>query len=119
MAKQKTTTEAVAKVSLERVARLYRLLELLGRGPQARTTLLRRLRLGVRGFYRDLEVLREVGILVDLSQGKYCVRDEAKPIFDRLPFPDPNLNLGDARLLARGRSSAHKKIREQLAKIEK
>ena len=119
MAKQKATTEAVAKVSLERAARLYRLLKLLGKGPQARTTLVRRLRLGIRGFYRDLEILREVGIFVDLSQGKYRLREEAGAVIERLPFPDPNLNLGEARLLARGRSSAHKKIREQLAKIEK
>ncbi len=111
--------QAVIKVSLERVARLYRLLKLLGQGPQARTTVVSRLRVGIRGFYRDLEVLREIGILVDLSQGKYRLREAVSVMIGRLPFPDPNLNLGEARLLQRGRSSAHKKIREQLAKIEK
>ena len=119
MAKQKATTEAIAKVSLERAARLYRLLKLLGQGPQARATMVRRLRLGVRGFYRDLEILREVGIFVELALGKYRLREDLALVLDRLPFPDPNLNLGEARLLARGRSTAHKKIREQLAKIEK
>src|SRR5262245_11458126 len=119
MARKKATTEVVATVSLERAARLYRLLMLLGQGPQARASLARRLRLGIRGFYRDLEILREVGIFVELSQGKYRLQGDLFAALDRLPFPDPNLTLGEARLLAKGRSPAHRKIREQLARIEK
>ena len=120
MAKKKTTAEpAVATVTLERAARLYRLLTMMGQGPQTRASLIRRLRLGIRGFYRDLEILRAVGIIIDFSGGKYHLREELSPALERLPFPDPNLNLGEARQLARGRSKAHKKIREQLEKIEK
>ena len=105
-------------VSAERAGRLFRMLTLLGVGPQSRTALTRRLRLGVRGFYRDLEVLRESGIEVTLANGKYALVDGAGPAIERLPFPDPGLTLGEARLLARGRSEGHKKIRQQLVKIE-
>jgi predicted DNA-binding transcriptional regulator YafY len=106
-------------VSLERATRLYRMLTLLGQGPQTRAALVRRLRLGIRGYYRDLEILRVVGIIVEFSGGKYHLKDELAPALERLPFPDPNLNLGEARQLAKGRSKAHKKIRDHLQKIEK
>ncbi len=120
MAKKKAPAEPdVATVTLERAARLYRLLKLLGQGPQSRAAFIRRLRFGIRGFYRDLEILREVGILVELSDGKYRLREEVAAVIERLPFPDPNLTLGDARQLAKGRSKAHKKIREQLRRIER
>jgi predicted DNA-binding transcriptional regulator YafY len=120
MAKKKAGSEpAVATVTLERAARLYRLLNMLGKGPQTRAALTRRLRLGIRGYYRDLEVLRAVGIIVELAAGKYYLREDLAPALERLPFPDPGLNLGEARQLAKGRSKAHKKIREQLEKIEK
>jgi predicted DNA-binding transcriptional regulator YafY len=120
MAKKKAARQsAVAAVSLERAARLYRLLIMLGHGPQTRAVLVRRLRLGIRGYYRDLEVLRAVGIVVELSAGRYRLSEELATVLERLPFPDPGLNLGEARQLAKGRSPAHKKIREQLAKIEK
>jgi predicted DNA-binding transcriptional regulator YafY len=120
MAKKKTASnQAVTSVTLERAARLFRLLNMLGDGPQTRAVLVRRLRLGIRGYYRDLEILREVGISVEMAGGRYHLRDELAMALERLPFPDPALNLGEARMLSRGRSSAHKKIREHLEKIEK
>lgn len=119
MAKKRSASEtAVAAVTLERAVRLHRLISLLGQGPQTRAGVTRKLRLGIRGYYRDLEVLRAVGIVVELSQGKYHLRQDKQEALERLPFPDPGLNLGEARLLARGRSAAHKKILALLKKIE-
>jgi predicted DNA-binding transcriptional regulator YafY len=117
--KNKATEPGVTTVTLERAARLYRLLMLLGKAPQTREVLTRRLRLGIRGYYRDLEILRAVGINVELAGGKYRLKEEPAQALEQLPFPDPNLNLGEARLLAKGRSKAHLKIREQLGKIER
>ena len=77
------------------------------------------MRLGVRGFYRDLEVLRDVGIVVHLAKGKYFLEEEADNAIERLPFPDPSLSLGEARQLAKGRSAVHKKLRALLEQIEK
>jgi len=120
MAKKKAIAKpANAKVTLQRAARLYRLLDMLGKGPQTRAVMIRRLRLGMRGYYRDLVILRAVGIIVELADGKYYLKEELAAAQERLPFPDPSLNLGEARQLAKGRSRAHKKIREQLEKIEK
>jgi predicted DNA-binding transcriptional regulator YafY len=115
---KKPSAAARASVTPERAGRLFRLLTLLSAGPQSRKTLTRKLRLGVRGFYRDLEVLREVQIEVALENGKYLLREDPTLVIERLPFPDPLLTLGEARQLARGRSAAHQRIRRQLDKIE-
>ena len=73
----------------------------------------------MRGFYRDLEALRAVGVAVRLSKGKYVLEEDVTEAIERLPFPDPNLTLGEARQLARGRTRAHRKIRELLEQIDK
>jgi hypothetical protein len=118
MAKKRSPPPAAATtVTADRAARLYKLLNLLGGGPQTRAALTRRLHLGVRGFYRDLEVLREVGIAVELADRRYQLREDLEGAIDRLPFPDPGLNLGEVRLLAKGRTPAHRKLRSQLNAI--
>ena len=35
----------------------------------------------------------------------------------RLPFPDPQLTYGEARALSAGRTSAHRKLREQVERL--
>lgn len=104
-------------VTADRAARLYRLLRLLGEGPQSRAALTRRLRLDVRGFYRDLELLRAAGIDVPLEGGRYSLTGRLDQAVARLPFPDPHLTLGEAVLIARGRSPAHRKLKEQINHI--
>jgi len=104
-------------VTPERAARLYRLLRLLAAGPQSRATLARRLRLDVRGFYRDLELLRAAGIELELHEGHYRLSEAAAVAVARLPFPDPHLNLGEAVQLAKGRTQTHRKLRRQIARI--
>ncbi|HUR55235.1 MAG TPA: hypothetical protein VMZ71_13965 [Gemmataceae bacterium] len=109
--------EAAAQVSLtpSRAARLYKLLTLLGDGPQTRTSLLRKLKLDVRGFYRDLEVLR--GFEIDVTstdENKYALSVGLDDALARLPFPDPGLNLRDALQLANGTTTAHRKLRQRI-----
>lgn len=104
-------------VSAERAERLYRLLQLLRLGPQTRSSLTRRLRIDVRGFYRDLELLRAAGIFVPLRDRRYMLEGGVATATDRLPFPDPHLTLGEATRLAKGRSQAHRKLKEQIACI--
>lgn len=120
MAKKRKEILALAKtVTANRAARLYRLLTLLGKGPQTRAGLTRRLKVGVRDFYRDLVVLNKVGIEVILEDGHYLLAEESALAIDRLPFPDPGLTLGEARQLAKGRSKAHRKLKEQIDQIVK
>jgi predicted DNA-binding transcriptional regulator YafY len=104
-------------VSAERKARLFRLVRLLGAGPQTLAVLKKRLRLDVRGFYRDLELLREAGITVSLQNQRYTLLDKLSEALARLPFPDPGLTLGEAQQLAKGRTPAHRKLKEQIAHI--
>jgi hypothetical protein len=106
-------------VTAERAARVYRLLKLLGAGPQPRTTLIRRLRLDIRGFYRDLELLRASKIDVPLKNQRYTLTGSVKKAIARLPFPDPHLTLGEARELSKGRSPAHRKLKSQVNRIIK
>jgi hypothetical protein len=79
--------------------------------------LTRRLRVDVRGFYRDLELLREAGIPIPLVEQRYSLGTTLAVAVEQLPFPDPRLTLGEARVLARGRTSAHRKLREQILQI--
>ncbi len=101
----------------ERAVRLYRLVQFLGSGPQTRGKLTKKLQVDVRGFYRDLELLRESGISIPLVKQKYFLGATLAVALERLPFPDPHLTLGEARALARGRTAAHRKLREQIAAI--
>lgn len=115
----KTADKDSVSVTPERAQRLFRMLNLLGKGPQTRATLTRKLRLAIRGFYRDLEVLRDVGISIKLHDSRYSLQDELAEALLRLPFPDPGLTLGEARQLARGRLLVHRKIKTLLEKVEK
>jgi predicted DNA-binding transcriptional regulator YafY len=108
---------AARAVTLDRAARLYGLLHILSTAPQTRAALMKRLRLDVRGFYRDLELLRSSGIGVPLAKGRYQLKEELAKILPQLPFPDPGLTLGEAIQLAKGRSRAHEKLRRQIARI--
>ena len=65
-------------VTADRAARLCRLIRMTGTRGQPRETLLQRLNIDVRGFYRDLKLLRDVGIVIELVQGKYTLRGDAE-----------------------------------------
>src|SRR5713226_9441330 len=104
-------------VTVERAARLYRLLHLLAESAPNRATLMRRLKLDVRGFYRDLELLRASGIVVEAQARRYRLVTSLDEALSRLPLPDPRLTLGECFVLARGRNPAHRKLREHLNRI--
>ncbi len=120
MAKRRTApapAPELSGVTPDRFTRLYRLVQLLASGPQPRTTLARRLRLDVRGFYRDLELLRAAGLPITLSEGRYGLEGKVGDALARLPFPDPHLTYGDVLTLAKGRTAAHKKLRDHITHI--
>ncbi|MGL4553691.1 MAG: hypothetical protein ACRC33_21215, partial [Gemmataceae bacterium] len=106
--------DARPAVTPERFRRLYKLLGELGGGPKSRAHLLKALTIDVRGFYRDLELLRGVGIAVALAERRYALAQDAEEARARLPFPDPRLTLGEARQVAKGRSRTHARFAEQI-----
>jgi hypothetical protein len=123
MAKKKKTKKRppapAIGVTVERANRLFRLLRQLGQKPQSRQWLVKNLKLGVRGFYRDLEALRAAGIDIVLEDGSYRLAGNLQEAISLLPFPDPGLTLGDAEQLARGKTKAHQKLKQQVDRIKK
>jgi predicted DNA-binding transcriptional regulator YafY len=103
-----------ASITPERFARLNLLLTLLAQTPQTREVLARKLKLDVRGFYRDLEVLRQAGVPVVLQESHYQLTETIAAARDRLPFPDPMLTFGEVTQLAKGRTAAHRRLQELL-----
>lgn len=113
---KKPTTPFV--LTSERAARLIRLVTILGEKPHTRATISRRLGVTIRSLYRYLEVLRSVGIEVELDDGRYVLVQEPRDALARLPFPDPCLTLGEVEALARGRTAAHRKLAQLLARVK-
>ena len=104
-------------VTAERAVRLHHLLRLLSNGPKPRAFLQKSVGLDLRGFYRDLGFLRSAGIEVRLEGRLYSLVGEFKTVSDRLPFPDPQLTLGEAMQLAKGKSKAQNKLKKLIARI--
>lgn len=110
-------TLPAAGVTPERFVRLYRMVKLLAAGAQTRDALSRRLRLDVRGFYRDLDLLRSSGVSIALTGGRYTLEHDAGDALDLLPFPDPRLTLGAARILSKGRGPVHRALAETINRV--
>lgn len=109
---------APALITAPRAARLYKLLTLLGDSPQVRRTLLLRMKVDVRGFYRDLELLRGLHIEINLGpDNRYSLPLSLDDALARLPFPDPGLSVRDVLQLCNGSTSAHRKLRQSVAAI--
>ena len=108
----------MVSVTLERAHRLFRLVKLLGKSPLTRDAAAKKLRVDIRSFYRDLTIIRRIGLTVTLKDGKYRLIDPVIEAAERLPFPDACLTIGEARFLARGRNPVQRKIKSILDRIE-
>jgi predicted DNA-binding transcriptional regulator YafY len=91
----------------------------LGKKPQSRDVLAKALGHGIRGFYRDLVALRQAKIKVQLTDGHYILLGKLSEAIAQLPFPDPGLTLGEATELSKGRSKAHRKLKQLVDQITK
>jgi predicted DNA-binding transcriptional regulator YafY len=112
---RKKVEAASVILTAQRAARLYRLLTLLGDGPLTRLQLTRRLKIDIRGFYRDLESLRGLGIAVETGDdNRYSLVGSLDDALARLPFPDPGLNFRDVQQLAKGETAAHRKLKQKI-----
>jgi predicted DNA-binding transcriptional regulator YafY len=101
-------------VTAGRAGRLYKLLLQVRRTARPRDALRKKLKVDLRGFYRDLELLRELGIEITSEGDRYRLTGELDDALARLPFPDPGLSLRDALQLAQGRSDVHRKLRARI-----
>lgn len=104
-------------VTLNRAARLHRMVTFLAAEPRGRETLLAELAIGLRTFYRELEFLRRCGIRIRLSKRLYTLRSTAEEAEGRLPFPDPQLSFAEMAELARCPGPVARRLAEMLAKV--
>ncbi len=111
------TTREIGQITAQRCARFYRLLILLRGSPKTRHELSQRLRVDMRGFYRDLKSLREPGVQIDSHGDGYELNQTFAASIARLPFPDPQLNLKEAMQLSKGVTPAHRKLKAQIRRI--
>ena len=91
----------LVQITLGRASRLYRLVSMLESGPTSRETLLDRLSIGLRTFYRELDLLKKCGIKVRRDAKNYEMRSSMAEAEARLPFPDPQLSFAEMAELAR------------------
>ncbi len=111
----KKPTPAPITLTAQRAARLYKLLALLGEGPLTRRSLLSRLKIDVRGFYRDLEALRGFRIEIGLGlDNRYALPLKLDEALARLPYPDPGLSVRDVLQLCNGSTAAHRKLKQSV-----
>lgn len=109
--------DAGTGIAVHRAARLYRLVLLVGEKAKPRDLLLKKLKLDLRGFYRDVEFLRELEIDIAAKDGTYVLSTGLDEALGRLPFPDPGFSIRDAIHLLNGSSAAKKKLKKKLEAV--
>jgi hypothetical protein len=75
------------------------------------------LRIGLRTFYRELELLKRCGVKVRHKARLYHLSPTAAEAEGRLPFPDPQLSFAEMAELARCDCPAGKRLAEMLAAV--
>jgi predicted DNA-binding transcriptional regulator YafY len=104
-------------ITLQRAARLHHLVTFLAGSPRTRVHILAHLRIGLRTFYRELELLKRCGVRVKHKAKLYHLLATAEESEGRLPFPDPQLSFAEMAELARCDSSAGRRLADLLASV--
>jgi hypothetical protein len=97
-------------ITLGRAARLHHLVKLLSQGPRTRSAVLGALAIGLRTFYRELELLHRCGVKIQQKNKLYTLISTAAQAEGRLPFPDPQLSFAEMEELARSPGEAGKRL---------
>jgi hypothetical protein len=104
-------------ITLQRAARLHRLVRYLAEQPRTRDSILTHLGLGLRTYYRELELLRRCGVKVRHKDKMYTLLSTAEQAEGRLPFPDPQLSFAEMAELARCPCEAGRRLAELLDSV--
>ena len=104
-------------ITLQRAARLHRLVWFLAETPRTRDTILSHLSIGLRTFYRELELLKRCGVKVRHRNKQYTLMATAKQAEGRLPFPDPQLSFAEMTELAACPCDAGRRLADLLATV--
>lgn len=104
-------------ITLQRAARLHRLVTFLAGVPRPRADVLAHLRIGLRTFYRELDLLKKCGVKVKHRAKLYHLLATAEEGEGRLPFPDPQLSFAEMAELSRCDCPAGRRLAELLASV--
>jgi hypothetical protein len=116
--KQSTRSRRPAvHITLGRAARLHRLVVFLAETPRSRDSILAQLAIGLRTFYRELELLKRCGVRIQHKNKLYALLSTAEQAEGRLPFPDPQLSFAEMEELARSPGEAGKRLAALLASV--
>lgn len=104
-------------ITLGRAARLHHLVMLLAERPQTRDTVLTALAIGLRTFYRELELINRCGVKIQHKDKTYVLLSTAEQAEGKLPFPDPQLSFAEMAELARQPGEASKRLAQLLESV--
>ena len=79
--------------------------------------ILSELRIGLRTFYRELELLKKCAVKVRHKHKLYHLVPTAAEALGRLPFPDPQLSFAEMAELAVCDCAAGRRLAELLAAV--
>jgi predicted DNA-binding transcriptional regulator YafY len=89
----------------------------MSEGPPTRDELLARLGIGLRTFYRELELLRRCGVRVRLRERRYVMATTPAQAEDLLPFPDPRLSFAEMKELSGHPGMAARRLAQLLERV--
>ena len=104
-------------ITLGRAARLHRMVTLLAKSPLSRDAILSALGIGLRTFYRELELLGRCGVKIQQKNKLYILGTTAEQAEGRLPFPDPQLSFAEMFELSKHPGEAAKRLARLLESV--
>jgi hypothetical protein len=90
---------------------------LLAGSPRKRDEVIRLLGIGLRTFYRELELLHRCGVKVQHKDKTYVLLSTAEQAQGRLPFPDPQLSFAEMAELSRLPGEAAQRLSQMLESV--
>jgi hypothetical protein len=90
---------------------------LLAGGARTREVMLTTLGVGLRTFYRELELLHRCGVKVQHREKTYHLHGTAAEAEGKLPFPDPQLSFAEMAELAQSPGPAGRRLGELLQAV--
>ena len=89
----------------------------LAETPRSRDAVLAELRIGLRTFYRELELLKKCGVKIQQKERSYRLMGTAEEAEGKLPFPDPQLSFAEMSELSRCSGEAAARLKMLLASV--
>lgn len=104
-------------ISLPRASRLLRLVRFVSESARSREAVLSSLGIGLRTFYREIELLNRCGVKIRNKDKLYVLQSTAEQAEGRIPFPDPQLSFAEIAELAQCPGEAAKRLAALLSSV--